>query len=468
LNTLSRGLLVLAVIFLAGVGLLFWKTKFAKSEGLTRLTKEDMQLLVKDASPMALKRLKEDPELKKKELDNIKQFLSLAAEARRTGMADDANIKRELENLKVEVLAASYDQEKNKKDGTTLPRFASVTPEKIEEFYQNPENSTKFDEFVNAKVALAKEDKIIPEDKELSEEEKKQAKEYYAKTRIIVEEAKNANLDEEVKRKIELQTGIQEANYLAQRYAQKNLEEKLKVTDEEVDAYIKSHPELDVSAKKTKAEEILQRAKSGEDFGKLADEFSTDPGNKDPKTGTGKGGLYENVTIGQFMPEFEKAALALEPGQIADQLVETSYGYHIIKLESKKTEKDKDGKDKQTYTCRHILIETTIKDEKNPFAQPMAPKDKAKADLQEEKKTKLLEEISARNNIEVAEDFDIPEPSPEDLQKMQDQMMQQRPPMPENGQKIDPKQMEKLQKQMQEMQKNQGKEAPKAADNTGK
>jgi hypothetical protein len=114
------------------------------------------------------------------------------------------------------------------------------------------------------------------------------------------------------------------------------------------------------------------------------------------------------------------------------------------------------------------LIETTIKDEKNPFAQPMAPKDKAKADLQEEKKTKLLEEISARHNIEVAEDFDIPEPSPEDLQKMQDQMMQQRPPMPENGQKIDPKQMEKLQKQMQEMQKNQGKEAPKAADNTGK
>jgi foldase protein PrsA len=460
LNTLSRGLLVLAVIFLAGVGLLVWKTKVAKSEGLTRLTKEDMQLLIEGASPMALKRLKEDPELKKKELDNIKQFLALAAEARRTGIADDINIKRELENLRIEVLAASYDQEINKKEGKSLPPFAEVTPEKVEEFYQNADNNTKFEEFVNTKVTLAKEDGVIPQEKELTEEEKKQAKEYYAKTRIYLEKANTSQLDENFKRKVELQTGIQQSRYLAQRYS-KTLEEKLKVTDEEVEEYIKTKPEYDVTAKKTKAEEILQRAKSGEDFAKLADEFSEDPGNKDPKTQKGKGGLYENVGKGQFMPEFEKAALELEPGKIAEQLVETQYGYHIIKLESKKTEKGKDGKDTETYTCRHILIETSIKDEKNPFAQPMSPKDKAKADLQEEKQKNLLDEISARNGIEIAEDFEIPEPSPEDLQKMQEQMMQQRPPMPvegKDGPQIDPKQMEKLKKQMEDMQKNQVKD----------
>jgi parvulin-like peptidyl-prolyl isomerase len=457
LNTLSRGLLVLAVILLAGIGLLVWKTKFVKSEGLTKLSKEDMTLLIDGASPMALKRLKEDPELKKKELDNIKQFLALAAEARRTGLANEPNIKRELDNLRVEVLAASYDQEKNKNEGKSLPPFAEVTPEKVEEFYQNQANLNNFNEFVNTKVALAKEDKIIPEDKELTEEETKQAKEYYAKTRLTEEQAKTAQLDEKFKKKVELQTGIQQARYLAQRYSKK-IEDKLNVTDEELDAYIKANPQYDTTQFKTKAEDVLAKAKAGEDFAKLADEFSEDPGNKDPQTQKGKGGLYENVEKGRMVKEFEEAALALEPGQIADKPIETQFGYHIIKLDSKKTEKDKDGKETQTYNARHILIQTTAKDDSNPFAQPVPLKEKAKAELQKEKQTKLMDEISARNNIEIAEDFEIPEPSPEELQKMQEQMMQQRPPMPQGEQQIDPKQMEQLKKQMEEMQKNQGKD----------
>ncbi len=93
--------------------------------------------------------------------------------------------------------------------------------------------------------------------------------------------------------------------------------------------YIAEHPELDPKDKKSKAEEVLQRAKSGEDFTKLAQEFSEDPGSKD------KGGLYESVKPGQMLPEFEQAALALEPGQLAPSPVETQYGYHIIKLEKK-------------------------------------------------------------------------------------------------------------------------------------
>ena len=91
--------------------------------------------------------------------------------------------------------------------------------------------------------------------------------------------------------------------------------------------------------KKAKAEEILKRAQDGEDFAKLADEFSEDPGNKTPD-GKKKGGLYENVTKGKMVPEFEAAALALEPGQIAPNLVETQFGYHIIKLDRKGETKD--------------------------------------------------------------------------------------------------------------------------------
>ena len=71
------------------------------------------------------------------------------------------------------------------------------------------------------------------------------------------------------------------------------------------------------------AKEIKARADKGEDFGKLVKQFSEDPGSKD------KGGEY-TFPKGQMVPEFEAAAFSMKPGQISD-LVETRYGYHIIK-----------------------------------------------------------------------------------------------------------------------------------------
>lgn len=80
--------------------------------------------------------------------------------------------------------------------------------------------------------------------------------------------------------------------------------------------------ETDHTATKQKAEEVLQKAKAGEDFDKLVAEYGEDPGmvsNLD--------GYY--FTTGKMVEEFEEASFALQPGEISD-LVETSYGYHII------------------------------------------------------------------------------------------------------------------------------------------
>jgi len=91
--------------------------------------------------------------------------------------------------------------------------------------------------------------------------------------------------------------------------------------------------DLDEEAKnivKEKAEGLLKRINSGEDFATLAKEYSEDLGSKD------NGGLYEDVALGEFVAEFETVALALNPGAVYHELVETSYGYHIIKLEAKK------------------------------------------------------------------------------------------------------------------------------------
>jgi peptidyl-prolyl cis-trans isomerase C len=79
------------------------------------------------------------------------------------------------------------------------------------------------------------------------------------------------------------------------------------------------------AAKKKKIEEILARAKKGEDFAKLAKENSEDPGSKD------NGGEYE-FPRGQMVPEFETAAFSLKNNGDLSEVVTTQFGYHIIKL----------------------------------------------------------------------------------------------------------------------------------------
>lgn len=73
--------------------------------------------------------------------------------------------------------------------------------------------------------------------------------------------------------------------------------------------------------KKALAEQVLQRAQSGEDFDALMSEFGEDPGQSP-----------EGYTFGpgEMMPEFEEASFNLAIGEISG-LVETDYGYHIIK-----------------------------------------------------------------------------------------------------------------------------------------
>lgn len=81
------------------------------------------------------------------------------------------------------------------------------------------------------------------------------------------------------------------------------------------------------AAAKEKIEGLLKRARVGEDFASLAKEYTEDPGSKE------NGGEY-TFSRGQMVKPFEDAAFGLEVGQVSD-VVETQYGYHIIKLSEK-------------------------------------------------------------------------------------------------------------------------------------
>ena len=76
-------------------------------------------------------------------------------------------------------------------------------------------------------------------------------------------------------------------------------------------------------AKFNEAQEILDKIKKGESFAKLAQEKSLDGSRK-------RGGDLGYFGRGMMVKEFEKAAFALEKGQVSD-LVKTQFGYHIIK-----------------------------------------------------------------------------------------------------------------------------------------
>ncbi len=83
-------------------------------------------------------------------------------------------------------------------------------------------------------------------------------------------------------------------------------------------------------AARTRAEQVLAAARApGADFAALAKEYSEDA------TNAGKGGDLGLFARGRMAPSFEEAAFALtEPGQVSD-VVQTQFGFHIIRLEEK-------------------------------------------------------------------------------------------------------------------------------------
>ncbi|MDR0405875.1 MAG: peptidylprolyl isomerase [Clostridiales bacterium] len=89
-------------------------------------------------------------------------------------------------------------------------------------------------------------------------------------------------------------------------------------------------PAETVEAAKIKADEILEKAKSGDDFDALVAEYSEDPGSQAMPDGYYLGKGFALGQQGGMVPAFETASLELAVGAVSD-IVETNYGYHIIK-----------------------------------------------------------------------------------------------------------------------------------------
>ena len=147
---------------------------------------------------------------------------------------------------------------------------------------------------------------------------------------------------------------------------------KIKVKDEEVKAYFDSHADeykekeqvrarhilvkVDKDAdEKTKTEarkklaDVQKKIVAGEDFADLAKKHSQGPSNV-------KGGDLGYFSKGQMVKPFEDVAFKLEPNEVSD-LVETRFGYHLIKVLDHKPAKQAEFADKKDQVLAKLRNE---------------------------------------------------------------------------------------------------------------
>jgi peptidyl-prolyl cis-trans isomerase C len=138
-----------------------------------------------------------------------------------------------------------------------------------------------------------------------------------------------------------------------QQLIDKEVNQKVVISDEESKTYYDTHPQSFVQPEKVRASHILikvdanateaqkkearkkiadvqQKLQKGEDFATLAQSYSEDATSKD-------GGDLGYFVRGQMVKPFEDAAFSLKINEVSG-IVETEYGYHLIKVVDKKPE----------------------------------------------------------------------------------------------------------------------------------
>ena len=190
-----------------------------------------------------------------------------------------------------------------------------------------------------------------------TDEDKKTMLDAIVKEQLIVQEARERNIDKDKAIQSKINTIVDQI--LLEEMIKRVRDTQLKPTDAEIKAYYEQHKTeyngqervkvAHILVKdKGKAEEILAKLNKGADFGALAQANSIDPGS------SRKGGELDYFSKGDMVPEFEKAAFALNtPGQLSG-IVQSAFGYHIIKLIDKKSAGQKSFEEAKTEAGRAL------------------------------------------------------------------------------------------------------------------
>ena len=361
MNSTTKAWIAAGVGILFSVGLIVWQVRASHAAPIN-LTADDMSLIASDQAPQIRMRLASDDAARKDFVKNIRELLAVAEEARAKGFANRPDVKRQLDLMRAFIISQSHAKEQGQGQG--------VTPAEIEAFFKEPGQEDKLKQF----IADARARNPMMAGQEISPEQMNEIRTQLGQVLVGERRGVAAGLDKQ--RKVQLQLMLQQARLLASMYEEEVLVKAAKPSQAEVDTYVKAHPEeqvharhiliatksaempseqggLDKPAARAKAEEVLKRVKAGENFENLAKEYSDD-GSKQ------NGGDLGWFGKGRMVPEFEKAAFALQPGQTSE-IVESQFGFHIIKNEGRRTGDPERASQEVTQEKEKKLIEEIVK-----------------------------------------------------------------------------------------------------------
>lgn len=189
-------------------------------------------------------------------------------------------------------------------------------------------------------------------------------------TRMVAEKARSAGFDKKPEMKEQLGYVIDQ--YIAKEYLDKIIAANITVSEEDLKKYYEEHNKeflipgaikarhiffeapkdtSPAASAKAKAEEVLTRLKKGEDFAKLAKEFSQDSDT------AAKGGELGWISPGKTnSPDFEKAVLPLKVNEISG-IIETPFGFHIVRIDERKEERTATFDEAKNYIMERLKYE---------------------------------------------------------------------------------------------------------------